>query len=327
MPPSNAELTATTFDERTPESSQSPQSQVDATSIREETISYPQNELSGGVTFSRRIARYLSKYKWYYPQRDNPDVDLDTGWDYFEHVTLPRRFCDEQGIANGGYEKAPKGEMERPTALYPISTPQEELADFGIGVGMYFTTLRALAVMCIIAGAINIPVMMHFASEDYSTNQEDLAWAYKFSAVCEEHEYVPCPDCGSDDWASKDKFREEIAEDGAVYTFIRRNACILELATYGWFTVATIGAFLLFFLYLGKLQHNIEVAYDENEQTCTDYSIRVTNPPSFVLDPEEYKSYFEEVTEAPVSVVTIALNNRSLMKALVSSFKLLQLMI
>ena len=319
MPPSNTELAASSFDEFTHADGDSSRSKSRSASGIGEKICYPQNELSGGVTFSRRIARYLSKYKWYYPQRDNPDVDLDTSWDYFEHVTLPRRFCDEQGVNNGGYEKAPKGEMERPTALYPINAPQDELADFGIGVGMYFATIKALVVMCIIAGAINIPVMMHFASEDYSKDQEDMAWMGRISGVCAENSFVPCPNCSYGEWSlNKGSYREESGDDGVAHIFVLKNFCRLDLYEKGWYALATNIAFVIFFFAIGKYQHKIEVRYDENEQTSTDYSIRVTNPPPFLFDPKEYKKYFEDVTETHVTAVTIALNNRNLLNALVS---------
>eukprot|EP00957_Ditylum_brightwellii_P112002 8541123-Ditylum_brightwellii.AAC.1 len=65
------------------------------------------------MTWGRRIARSLSKYKWYYPNRDvraeyeknlaKTDEEktraldfvevvppsLDMAWSYFEHITLP----------------------------------------------------------------------------------------------------------------------------------------------------------------------------------------------------------------------------------------------
>ena len=47
----------------------------------------------GKQTWSRYfVENYLSKYKWYNPNRDNPDLSLSKGWAYFEHFTLPRSF-------------------------------------------------------------------------------------------------------------------------------------------------------------------------------------------------------------------------------------------
>ena len=86
-------------------------------------------------TWSRYfVENYLSKYKWYNPNRDNPDVSLAKGWAYFEHFTLPRRFATKSG---GHHVRAPPGET-RETKLYSaFLTPQSSLSDWGIGVGMY----------------------------------------------------------------------------------------------------------------------------------------------------------------------------------------------
>ena len=50
-------------------------------------------------TWSRRLVEnYLSKYKWYNPQRDDPDAPkLEHGWVYYEHITLPRRLVRPDG--------------------------------------------------------------------------------------------------------------------------------------------------------------------------------------------------------------------------------------
>lgn len=44
------------------------------------------------ITWSRRVARYLSRFSWYYPSRSSSDDGpcLDEGWHHYEHVILPR---------------------------------------------------------------------------------------------------------------------------------------------------------------------------------------------------------------------------------------------
>lgn len=123
-----------------------------------------------GMTNGRAIAKYLSKFRWYYPagadkkEADDstsseeptestrllpesakvpqpPKASLDMAWHYFEHMVLPRRFCTEDGrtIKSAVYSvKAPPGEASRPTKLYnPVHTNMHELSDFGIGIGLY----------------------------------------------------------------------------------------------------------------------------------------------------------------------------------------------
>lgn len=126
-----------------------------------------------GMTNGRAIAKYLSRFRWYYPAGAEekaaaagenstssdkpteatgllpksanapqpPKASLDMAWHYFEHMVLPRRFCSEDGrrIKNAvDSVKAPAGEASRPTKLYnPVHTNMHELSDFGIGIGLY----------------------------------------------------------------------------------------------------------------------------------------------------------------------------------------------
>ena len=91
------------------------------------------------MTWGRRVARYLSKFEWYFPSSRNfnhPEPpSIDKAWEYFEHVTLARRFQEtEEGDDEN--RKAEIGELEAPTMLYPLFKTQEsDLGEFGIGVG------------------------------------------------------------------------------------------------------------------------------------------------------------------------------------------------
>jgi hypothetical protein len=74
----------------------------------------------GRQTFSRYfVEHYLSKYKWYNPNRDNPDLSLAKGWAYFEHFTLPRRFVTKSG---GHHVRAPPGETRGEMSVGFLST-------------------------------------------------------------------------------------------------------------------------------------------------------------------------------------------------------------
>jgi hypothetical protein len=57
--------------------------------------------------------------------------------------------CVRKVFCKGGKEltRAEPGEREYPTKLYqPIFTPHKQLGDFGLGIGLYFSTLRATMV-------------------------------------------------------------------------------------------------------------------------------------------------------------------------------------
>jgi hypothetical protein len=81
----------------------------------------------------------------------------------FEHVALPRHLvkpkdpvkknivvrCFRKLFCKGSKEltRAEPGEREYPTKLYePVFTPHKQLGDFGLGIGLYFSTLRAMMV-------------------------------------------------------------------------------------------------------------------------------------------------------------------------------------
>ena len=149
------------------------------------------DDKSSRMTNGRRIARFLAPYGWYNPQVKEDDgienmekPSLDAAWEYFEHIVLPRCFAGKD-IGNGiGEEdglnevkkqvegknlvRAEQGENRWPTKLYPIlGTNDEDMSDFGIGVGLYFNTLKYLSIISLLAGLINIPNMIYFASDAY----------------------------------------------------------------------------------------------------------------------------------------------------------------
>lgn len=169
----------------------------------------------GHQTWGRRLATYLSDYKWYNPYVDKeedatdeygrPIPSIAKAWAFFEHVTLERyvisdgyRAASQQQLSrkerikraffrgDQRLEKAEPGEKTHKTKLYnPLTTPLSQLADFGLGYGVYYSTLRAFSLLCLIAGLINIPNLMYYSSEDYSSNQSNLTSALlQGSAIC-----------------------------------------------------------------------------------------------------------------------------------------------
>ena len=70
--------------------------------------------------------------------------------------------AEERPQSRGRFTRASVGK------LYPVGkTPIYDMADFGLGVGYYFTTLRFLAIVSMIAGCLSIPNMLYFDSKDY----------------------------------------------------------------------------------------------------------------------------------------------------------------
>jgi hypothetical protein len=137
---------------------------------------------SSEMTIGRRVARFLSRYNWYNPHLSThadtdasdattiklPPPSLDAAWEYFEYINLPRYLVDGDDTKGKNLVRAEPGEREKQTRLYPFcGTNDEDMSDFGIGVGLYFNTLKLLTIITFVAGLISIPNMMFFASEAY----------------------------------------------------------------------------------------------------------------------------------------------------------------
>ena len=360
------------------------------------------------MTYGRRIARYLSRYSWYYPYRkheekfreaaaaarqldgdfepvnsnadgtrshqehcDKPEhisfrdgdvkpPSLDAAWAYFEHSVLPRHFVRPEDVAsasagptstsssetgvrgpltkaasvftmnlqstNDKYQRAEPGETERPTALYPIwDTPEEQLADFGVGVGLYFNSLKVLAIILAIAGLICIPAMQFYSSSEYSANQQAglFEGGLSGSAICTDARWVACPTCQPDDWQTSfpavgDRYAFIENSDGTRLNFIKRNFCQVRLHPGLFLFIALLFLTVTFYFY-GVATRRKEVEFDEAQQTTTDYSVEVMHPPKDARDPTEWKHFFEKASGGGhVTVCTIALDNEELVRALLT---------
>jgi hypothetical protein len=174
----------------------------------------------GHMTFGRRIALWLSSnYKWYNPhlgeEQENGDdavepPSLAKAWAFFDHVTLERYVVQEEEeqqqepqskktedvskkervikIFHKGDRRlniAEPGERELKTKLYsPLTTPLGQLGDFGLGYGVYFSTVRSFAILSFFAGLLNIPNLMYFGSDEYSGGQPGVSTLLQGSAIC-----------------------------------------------------------------------------------------------------------------------------------------------
>jgi hypothetical protein len=262
----------------------------------------------GEVTRGRLLARYFSRFSRYNPhyqarqkyakalESGVMEVDgdgdenkpkppsLDAAWAFFEHVTLPRHFVKEvqtRGFSRDSLQKAEPGETNEKTALYGyFGTPGKDLADFGVGVGLYFWTLKVLCIIILITGCINIPVLMHFASDKYTSDrQAGLSYPLKGSAICTDQTWVACPDCTKDDWdtfpTARDRFAQTADEK---LTFILANDCSVGFNE-GLFPFISL-VFLGVAIYVMDIfAEKAEVGFDEAQQTASDYSVEVKNPP------------------------------------------------
>jgi len=268
------------------------------------------NEPPSQMTGGRLLARFLSRFSWYYsPKEGGPD--LDRAWAHYEHMTLARVYTDEG--PKKGFVRAPFGERTRPTRLYPLwSTPVKSMADFGVSVRMYFSTLLAMAGFFAFAGVLNLPLISYFWGDNYSDGTQDLSPAVRGSAVCVDTQQVKCFDC----FGSMDADRLT----NVIFAF--KNACNFD----DWLLpgVLSWGSSILLVVQFGVaffwLQRKAEIVFDEDMQTASDYSIKVNNPPNDALDPDEWEQFFSKFGK--VAYCTVAINNAMLLQKLASHKKI-----
>jgi hypothetical protein len=161
---------------------------------------------------------------------------------------------------------AEPGEKEADTELYhPIRTPQSSLIEWGIGIDLYFSSLRIMAGFLLIAGLINLPSMLFFASDDYSPDGKDnLSFTLKTSMICTTFKWVVCEDCTKNEWDQNDEEdRFGVTSDGII--LVLRNACDgaqFEQGIVNWVTLLLLViAMSLMSIYLRAR----EVRFDEDK--------------------------------------------------------------
>ena len=275
-------------------------------------------------------------------------ADLKKGWAFFEHQTLYRYSVgegkDKQELStlksflrmmlkhkDKIYNKAQPGELYKPTKLYPLTVPHNQLGDFGLGIGLYFSNLRALILVTLVCGFISIYNILYYASSTYDAkNAMEKLWFKTFtlagSAICSDTEWVPCPDCTCTGFPMTapslalpyNRYAYAVDnETGETLKFALKNNC--DDINYGLVATSCVTVLCMFVsvMVMGYFMKEEEIKFDEDEQTCQDYSIQIKNPPEDAKDPEEWRTYFKDNFNAQVRVCTCAVENDLLVKSLV----------
>ncbi len=209
------------------------------------------------------------------------------------------------------------------TNSFFLFSPIDQMGDFGLGVGLYFGTLRAFTLLLILAGIMNIPNFMFFAGPKYSDRQKGMAWWLKGSAACNVHEWVPCMDCLDNSPLHE---REEVRlqtvtnADGQVMTFVLKNMCDGAQFRVGMVNFGTILLVICGMVAITVFLKKKHVEFDLDEQTAQDYSISIQNPPKDAKDPEEWRNYFKnnfpDCDGMHVTSCTVAIDNDNLLDSL-----------
>lgn len=204
---------------------------------------------------------------------------------FFEEYHLPRR------TRNFDKEEIYKGKHDRKKAFYRRVLANEEdrgelypvwkagwntFADFGIGIGIYFTQLLVLAIVCFITGGILILGSHEYSTDDYGVSNGEDPFFF-ITAACPAPTNITvtlgCPtgysNCTADYLPNCD---------------IPRNVIIGDLA------MSLIFAFAIF---ASKyLEDAIKEKLDTSVQTISDYSVEVLDPEPDADNPDEWYEFF-----------------------------------
>ena len=265
---------------------------------------------------------FCEQKSWYFPgHKKTNGPSLSKAYAYYEHFTLARHFTD--AAADHRLERAEPGAIQETELYSPIRTPESQLIEFGIGVALYFSTLRVLAVILVIAGLIQLPNLLYFAGKVYSDGQPGiLSSTLTGTAICTSGEWVVCTTCAwsaFDNPEERDRFANSTdSVTGETTTLVLRNACDRPGFREGIVNYAGLIFLIACFLLFAVYQRKRERLFDESKQTATDYSVVVNNPPPNAYDCEEWREFFAQFAEKQVVAVTVALDNHELVRKLVS---------
>lgn len=85
----------------------------------------------------------------------------------FFHSTLPRRIFDPTSQRTK-HRLAKTGELKdkdgNESFLYPLSTSDYDLSEFGIGIGLYFRSVKALSIVLFICACFSLFAMINNAN-------------------------------------------------------------------------------------------------------------------------------------------------------------------
>jgi hypothetical protein len=202
-------------------------------------------------------------------------------WAYYEHITLPRRFVGD-GRSDGVQRRAEPGENVDKTELYsPFTTRPSNFIEWGIGIDLYFSTLRFVAILMLVAGLINLPNILFFGSTSYDPDpngeKSNLLFSLRGSAICTSYDWVVCEDgmCpagkyenngllgGSAALSFRGTTTDPITGDEIVLVF--RNVCHSVKLVSGMVNWITLVFLIVVFTLLSYYLRAREVRFDEDK--------------------------------------------------------------
>jgi len=223
---------------------------------------------------------------------DDAPPELRKAFAYLNDEIRPRREFQSDVGEHGEWRKV---EFGKPGGeLYPVfmSAPSD-LGEFGLGIAMYFETLRLLCVTFFLCGLFQTQSISYYKSVEYSDTQVGVPGGLRGSAMCTR--------------------TRNVCVDEACSVIDQQNLCMFgQLQAYFDLTM-TLFLFILIML-VSVFQGNTSAALDEDVQTAQDYSVIVDDPGPEDGDIEGWRDFFTQFGH--VTFVTVAKDNGPLIKAM-----------
>lgn len=203
--------------------------------------------------------------------------------------TIPHRLKDDKH--DTGYRLARIGELRSGDEIaqeYTFWTPDEAFNEFGIGISLYFRTIKTLFVVVIVCSLISLVAINENAKSNPNEN-------------------IPAG-CATDDNCVQDTPDFLV---GSVYGATRDS---LKLSKQGAADIAVCVLLTVFSLAASFLEGDAIESADAAQQTIQDYSVVIKNPPQEVTDPQVYYDKYKRFGD--IVFVTVARRNGALLRAL-----------
>lgn len=323
------------------------------------------------------VSKFLYSQKWYNPNysKENQDesdpenpaagwnakASLLKAWDFYEKHVLYRYIenddnedDDEEVINDKEVFNLCKGKKPQRKAretkdsmdeaqdskMYTLwGTHEEDFGAWGIGIYVYFYTLKYIILMFLMLILFAYPVQLYYGSDYYNGGQssetqldmlENTFDYYVPTAICTNREFVICTDCSLEQWKrDKDSFGtltsplidSELSDTSLLsndITLVQKNKCNGPSYQGSIFNfLSLISVFVVMSVIIYQIRKKA-IERDEEHVSAEDYTIAINSPPP-VYDPDvwaEFFAQFELKPEGGIPLVTIALNNEELLKLL-----------
>ena len=208
--------------------------------------------------------------------------NLKEGWAFYEHVTLGRHKVGSKDTKSG-LQRALPGETGE-TELYKyFKTPETSFKDWGVGIALYFATMRSFALFLFIGGLFSIRNIIYFASDDYDDQIGRVnTWLLRGSAICNSTLWVECEDefCNLERMEGAGvTYAQSLTDENMI--FVQRSACPVsdsndnDLLKAGFWNMAVQILLILTTIVFSIFQSRQQTIIDEDILTASDYAIQV----------------------------------------------------